>query len=99
VRTGRLDSSSSFLSPATVAKNTDHRRKKHHYWGTVAKKHRLPSQKTPATGQKNTDQHNRLEIHRLPSQKTPVPWSTPSYMWRLAQWTELFRQLWQIPGR
>ena len=32
-----------------------------------------PSQKTPATGQKNTDQHNRLEIHRLPSQKTPVP--------------------------
>ena len=40
VRTGRLDSSSSsssFLSPATVAKNTDHWRKKHHYWGTVAK--------------------------------------------------------------
>ena len=32
-----------------------------------------PSQKTRATGQKNTDQHNRLEIPWLLSQKTPVP--------------------------
>jgi len=48
-------------------------------------------QKTPATGQKNTDQHNRLEIPWLLSQKTPVPIEN---MGLTVGWTVAFMLSW-----
>ena len=102
-------SASSFLSPATVAKNTDHwRKKKKQLWGHRRKKHQLPVKKTPInitvwkyTGYCRKKHQSQPDLHRelqIPVGTAGPPPRAPDPSGHCRTSTATSRSQWALPG-